>query len=275
MTRGKQLGALGAALLLTLSLITPLCSAEETPIRVGYIDYVSFLEPQPDGTATGYMGDYLWEIARYTDLRYHYVSASWADCLNLLDQHKLDLVCMAKRTPEREARYDFSDQPVGLSQQVLYTRPDNDALYYEDFAALEGASVGFLQGSVNLRLFADYARRNHFSYQTREYPREADLETALHTGEVDAIAIEHLAYHDDLKLIGRYGSEPFYFITWKGNPLMEELNYALSEIGARDPSLAARLFETYYGDSGAETQPLYTREEAAYIRTAPVLTVGN
>ena len=264
-------------LLLMLSLCTPAFAASQstpTTVKVGYIDYRGFIEQQEDGSFTGYAVDYLNEISKYTNFDYEYIQGDWSELLTQLEKREIDLLCTAKWTEQREALYDFSRHTFGIEQGVLYTRADHDDLYYEDFAQLDGAKIGFLKGSLNIGFFTAYAKHHAFTYTAAEYANEQELTDALLAKEVDAIATEAMAYHDDLKLIGRYGAEPYYLMTWEGNPQMEEMNDALSEIATSNMFFENDLYQKYYGTAILQSGMNFTREEAAYIQNSPVLRVA-
>lgn len=265
------------SLLLMFTLCTPVLAvgqSQRTTLKVGYIDYKGFIEQQEDGSFSGYAVDYLNEIAKYTNFNYEYVPGDWSALLTKLENREIDLLCTAKRTSQREASYDFSRHTFGIEQGVLYTRIDNDNLYYDDFTELNGKKIGFLSASLNIGFFATYAEHHNFTYEVVEYANEQELTNALLAKTVDAIATETMAYHDDLKLIGRYGSEPNYLMTWDGNPQMEEINYALSEIATANISFENDLYEKYYGTATPQSSLNLTREEADYIKNSPVLRVA-
>lgn len=249
-------------------------ASEGETIKVGYIDYRGFIQEQADGSYTGYGTDYLAEISKYTGWSYEYVYGKWTVIMDQLKKGEIDFICTAQRTEERKEIYDFSEFPIGYTQGLLYTRPDNENLFYNDYEGLDGARIGFLRGSAMNALFEQYAGLHGFNYQIVEYAFDRQMENALLCGEIDAIATEHLAYHDGLKLIAQFGADAYYVMSYKDSPLMPALNFALSEIKA-DPHFETHLFERYYGSSAAENDTMYTRSEIEYIQEAGVITVGN
>ena len=246
----------------------------EQVVRVGYIDYAGFIEEDTDGSYSGYGVEYLEEIAKYTNFKYEYIYGTWSECMAMLENHEIDLLCTAKRTEEREEKFDFSRYAIGVEQAVLYTLPENSDLYYEDFEALDGSNIAFLNGSLNIQFFADYAKRNDFEFNKIEYSTDKEMVAALNSGKVDAIATEHMSIHNNLKLIGRYGSEPYYLMTYKNNSIMNEINYALSEIFSKDAKFSSELYDKYYGQTNIQRIPIFTRQEMEYIKEAPVFRVA-
>lgn len=276
--RRRRFCALAISMLLvTLSMMLfpqKVHADEVKTLRIGYIDYQGFIEKNADGTYEGYGVDYLNEIAKYTGWKYEYVYGTWAQLLEMLKNKEIDLLCTAQKTEEREKSYEFSAYPIGYTQGLLYTLPENDGIYYEDYEALNNTRIGALHGSEMNHLLENYAQHNGFTYELVEYGTDEEMVEALKSGEVEVIATELLSYHDDLKLAARFGTDPNYMMSYLDSPYMDALDYALGIIKA-DPSFEAGLFSKYYSRSSSETDALYTREEMEYIQSAPVITVGN
>lgn len=253
-----------------------LCTAVNAKtLRVGYLGYKGFIAPDEDGKFQGYGVEYLKEIAQYTDFTYEYVYCSWNDSLEMLLTKEIDLVCTAKFTVERGQKYDFSTQNFGHVQGVLYTWPENPNLYYNDFLNLDGKKIGFLNGSLNIGIFAEYAQKRNFSYKTIIYDNDEDMANALKRHEIDAIATEHMSYHNDLRLIGNYSSHLYYLMSYKNNDFMDDINDAMNEITTGNINFEAALYEKYYADTIAIHSLNLTREEMNYIKKTETITVGQ
>lgn len=243
-------------------------------IKVGYTDYRAFISMDSTGEYSGYGVDYLNEIAKYTDFEYEFVYGTWQDILEKLVRKEIDLVCTANYSKERGDIFEFSVFPIGIGQELLYTSPEKINLYYDDFVGLHMSTIGFLEGSNNSIAFDDYAKRNSFSFIEKLFSTDSEMENALLSGEIDAIATEHMSLHDNLRLIGKYGSNPFYCMSYKNNSFMAELNWAISEIKSRDATFDAKLYTRHYGNSKAEITPAFTREEFGYIKKNALISVG-
>lgn len=270
----KQILALALTVLL-LAVSLPASAIGEAPIRVGYIDYDAFIQPDAEGVFTGYGAEYLDQISKYTGWRYQFFSDTWENCLEKLRTGKIDLLCTAQYTPERAAVYDYAKYPLGVEYGILYVARNNESVYYNDYEAFDGMRVGLLKDSFQTQAFGDYAQRHGFSFVPIEYFTDREMMEALKAGEVDAIAAGSLARKTDLKPVAKFSLDNFYFITKKNNPtILDPLNNALEELKMTDPYLDARLYEKYYGDSVIASKPMLTRNEAAYIQAHPVLRVG-
>lgn len=254
--------------------VTTFAKEEQTVIRVGYMDYDGFIEQQQDGTFTGYAVDYLNQISKITGWKIEYVYDSWSNLLDRLNNHEIDYVCSAQYSEQRDEIYDFSAQPIGIIQATLYTNEDNDNLYYEDFEYLNDCNIGVLRNSKNTILLQDYAEKNGFLYHLKEYETEKEMTEALSNGEIDAFAGEHIARHDNMKLVGIYGSDSFYMMTYEDNELQNELNYAISTIKGANPNIETELYQKYYNDGNPILKPSFTRAEQELINKANTIKVA-
>ncbi|MDD3368754.1 MAG: transporter substrate-binding domain-containing protein [Lachnospiraceae bacterium] len=251
-------------------------AADEKTIKVGYIDYNGFITKTEQGDFIGYGVEYLQEISQYTGWKYEYVYDNWSNQLEALKEGKIDLICHAQKTPEREENYLYSKYSDGSESSVLYVRGDEERYYYNDYSAFDGMKVAFLENSFQNAEFATYAEHNGFSYTASEYPSEEACFNALEEKKVDAVAMGSLASKKGYKVVSRFGADPFYFITGKQNrDLMEELDYAQGEVMGESPTLLTQLFDEYYGNSVANSSLMLTREEADFIAEDNTFTVGN
>ena len=273
---GQLVLAVAAVLLVLAAAPTAFAApAQNTTVRVGYIDYEGFIEPQSNGNFHGYGVQYLKEIAKYTGWEYEYVHGTWAEIMQALKDGGIDLICQAQKSPEREENYLFSKYSDGAESSVLYTSADNTTLFYNGYEDFNGITVGMLTGSYQNASFAAYAAKKGFAYTPRYYDNERDAFDALAAGKVDTVAMGSLAAKTGCKVLCRFGSDPFYFITGKQNQaLMDQVDNAMEEILGLNPYFAMALYQEYYGDTESASLNL-TKEEQAYIQSAGVITVGQ
>ena len=247
----------------------------EREIRVGSTGIRGLIEYQTDGTPHGYAVEYLEEIAAYTGWRYIFVPGTWAESMERLKRGEIDLLPNAQRTKGRAESYLFSRLPSGTEYGLLYVPRGNHAVFYNDHTAFNGMKIGLIHRSYYNEALARYARTYNFSYTPVEYASPAEAFNALNHGSIDAVAIASLNGSPDYKVVAKFEPMPFYFITGKTNgALMHELDKALEQIKCIDPYFETTLYKKYYGQTSAERDPLYTREEADFIASTPELRVG-
>ena len=97
----------------------------------------------------------------------------------------------------------------------------------------------------------------------------------LKNGKIDLVAGGSLALSTDLKVVGKEGADPFYWMTYKGNDeVLSQLNEALYQITNEDPYYSSKLMNKYYGNSVVTSQPQFTREEARFIALNHRIRIG-
>lgn len=235
-------------------------------VRIGYIDYEGFISKEEDGFYVGYGVEYLEKIAQYTGWNYEYVYDSWDNQLQNLKEGKIDFICHAQKTSERERDYLFSKYAIGTESSVLYVKTEDDRYYYNDFSAFDGMKIAVLNHSFQNAEFLEYAHKKGFDFRFVPYGTQEECFAALDEGIVDAVAMGSLALKPEYKVICRFGSDPFYFMAGKQNQaLLDELDDALGQITAAGSFFQADLYQKYYGDVTAGLEVIFTREEAEYI----------
>jgi len=245
---------------------------KEQIIRVGYFEQCGFIE-ENGGIYSGYAVDYLEKIGYYSGLRYEFVEATANDCLELLEQGEIDLLCGVQYTPERSQMYLYTHLPVGYEYTTVYVRNEEE-IYYEDYDALKGWKIGLIAGSFHSDAFLKLAEQEGNSYFYEYFDEEKDVMFALRNGQVDAVVIGSIHLHEGVKVIGRYNINPFYFVTNKENmELMEIIDSAMQEIKMELPEFEAELTEKYYGNTMVSDGPLFTRAEKEYIANAETIKI--
>ena len=272
--RYSKLMAIGLICLLWLILLPDRIMAAPRTVKVGYSEFTNFIEAQKDGSYTGYCVAYLNEIANYTDWKYQYVPCTWTESLEKLKTGEIDLVCSAQYTEERAKSYDYCRYSMGTESTILYVRPDDHSIYYNDYQAMNDKKVGMINGYYQNDAFAEYAKANGFTY-TPVYYNDADLVKALEDKKVDMIVEGSLEYKNDLKAVGQFGSDPYYCITGKGKKdILDPLNQAMYQIKSNKNYLEGELYRKYYHQTAFSSSPAFTWADAAFISTCPTYTVG-
>lgn len=247
--------------------------AEEVKtVRVGYFEQCGFIE-ENNGSYSGYAVDYLEKIAYYTGWRYEFVEATTEECLTMLENSEIDLLCGVQYTEERAEKYLYTHIPVGYEYTTVYVQNDRE-IYYEDYSALEGWTIGLISGSFHSEAFCELAEAEGVSYHIEYFDEEKEVMTALQEGKVDAVVMGSIHLHEGVKVIGRYNVNPYYFTSNKSNvSLMTAIDEAMQEIKMETPEFEAELTEKYYGNNLVSDGPLLTREEKEYVDAAEPIKI--
>ena len=161
-----------------------LVQAQQSTVRVGVYDNPPKLMLK-DGELSGIHGELLLEIAAQHDWQLAVQSCQWQQCLQWLEQGKIDLLPDVAKNDKRLQRFEFHQEPALLSWSQLYSARGQSIASLLD---LDGKSVAVLADSVqesylknmvqNFGLEVDFLSVNSF----------AEGFEALAQGRVDAVA---------------------------------------------------------------------------------------
>lgn len=235
-------------------------------MKVGYFDENGFIKEE-NGTFRGYTVEYLKKIAEYTGWKYEFVRYdTWGECIEKLESGELDLFCPMIYSEKRAEKLAFTDTPVGYASTILYAREDSD-IYYGDTTQISGKKIGIAPGSAQSEHFFEYAEENHIvDYEEVHFHAEDKMMEALDSGEIDVAVLGSLAYHKNVRIVGRFGEEPLYCVSRKENQdIINQVSEVIDKIQIDTPGFVSQLEEKYYGDNMISDNPLFTRDEMAYI----------
>ena len=261
--------------LMFLTIFSPVnCYARDGKkvIKVGFYTLANYQECDENGNYSGYFVDYLREISQYTGWEYEFIQMNYSACLKSLNDRNIDLVCGVDYSSFRTSTLDFSAQPAVTTHYELYALGDNDSYYYNDYKDFDGMSIGVLASCNQLDALDDYAAAHHFSFKKQYFGNTAQLEKALEDNTVDAIYATSVSHPSEKKILASLPSFPLYFVTFKGNPIMEYLNYAQTVILNVNPNFDHDLYTTYQRDI-RNYRCEFTRDELDYLATVPEITV--
>lgn len=263
------------AILMTLLCIITMCSqiayaADDAPqhekVRVGFFEMNGYQMQDENGNRSGYGYDTLRLMARYWDVDYEYIGydKSWSEMQKMLEDGEVDLVTSARKTPEREAKFDYS-RPIGSNECMVTIRKNNHAIIAQDYSTYEGMRVGLLKGNSVNTDFDEFSKEKAFTYTPVYFEKVADMETALQSKEVDALVSSSLRMAKNEWAIEKFHSSSIYIIVRKGNTeLLDEINYAIDQVNAAEGDWETDLRNRYYS-SASEKNLRFTYEERAII----------
>ena len=145
-------------------------------------------EKREDGKYSGMDVEYLEALSRYAGWKIEYVECgSWDEALELVAQHKADLVGSAQYSAQRAEQYQYADLSSGYTFGVIAARSDSD-LAYEDFTAMGEITFGMVETYVRRDDFFQYLDDHGVSApRVRTYQSSRQLRAALERGEIDAM----------------------------------------------------------------------------------------
>ena len=242
----------------------PVQARNPQSIRVGYYLQDKYQKIDENGIYSGYSYDYLQEIAQYNNWNYIYVTGNFSECLTLLRKKKIDLMCGLDSTIDQSSYLDFSQIPMGTVQYNLFTSYNNDLLHYENFKEFDGMKVAVMKGNQQIHDLDLYCKGHGFTVDIWYYDDQDAMEQALAAHEVDALFSNMVSSPMEHKIISQLDKTSLYFATWKGNPIITELNDALQQLSEIRPYFEKELYDKYLNSDGS-CRPTFTQEELDYI----------
>ncbi len=266
----RQILALLACFVLLLSGIPP-AAAEETAdsrsVKAGVFYFDGYHMEDSSGAYTGYGVELLDLISQYSHLNFTYVGydRSWEDMLDMLERGEIDVVTSARKTRARAEIFAFS-LPLAQNSTVLSVQEGNTRIRSGDYSTYDGMTVGLVSGSSQNQSLPAFAEENGFTYRTREYDEISRMEEDLQNGTIDAILTSTLRRSEKEKVLDTIEIDYFYAITRKDDQaLLDELNYAITQMNIYEADWANLLYQKYYGSSSASVNT-FTQRERDYIQ---------
>ena len=269
-----------AALLLCIALVTlcllPAAAEEESPkvVRVGWYNTPFNFKDSFD-RRTGYAYEYQRKIAAYTGWKYEYVEGNWPELLQMLRDGKIDLMSDVSYTPERAEEILYAGIPMGEELYFLYVAPNQEGISPDDYATLNGKTVGVTKGSVQRDLFIQWAESHGVSPVIQELDSsEAESLVKLSKGMIDAfVTLDTYGDPNVAVPLWKIGSSDFYFAVSKNRAeLLPELDAALNRIQDENKHYSEQLTAKYLQNSG--TNLYLTVDEREWLEAHGPIRVG-
>ncbi len=264
MHRGYEMGVILFVLLLISSFSTAVSAART--VRVGYYMFDGFQMQDAAGHRSGYGYDFLQEVARYTGWNYEYVGydLGWAKLQTMLDAGEIDLLTSARKTPERESKYIFSE-PMGTSAGILSVRSGNERLVTGDYSTYDGLRVGQIKDSSINENFRQFAARKGFSYEPVDFQNADEMNAALQEGNIDAVCTTNLRRGKNEWIIDRFDAADFFaMLRPDRQDLCAELDEAMRQMDTYSPGWRTTFWNKYYRQDLGE-QLAFSVEEKALL----------
>ena len=190
--------------------------ASKRTVRIGFFPMDGYNETNADGSYTGMDVEYLDALSDYVNWNIEYVECeSWDDALTMLLKKQVDLVGSAQYSKERAELYQYADLASGYTFGVIAVNGDSE-LAYEDFVAMSDVTFGVVGSYLRKAEFYEYmSDHGIFNTKVREYENTAALQAALDAGEIDALVHSLTEVREGQRVVGRFASMPFYYISYQ------------------------------------------------------------
>lgn len=267
----KRITAAIIAIMLCVLTIYPVAAAEmeryDTPdYKVAFYPYACYHIQDENGKRTGYGYEMMQGISGYLQCTFSYVGydKSAAECVEMLRNGELDIYTAAKRTPEREAEFAFSEHPAITSSTCMNVKVGNKSIVAGDYSTYDGIRVGLLRRHTYNDRFLAFAEEKGFDCEVVYYDTPKELTQALINDEVDALVNSYIGIPEDERIIENFGETPYYIMARKENQeLIEQIDYAIDCMNVERPNWRTELYNKYYGSE--ESNKEFTDDEQALL----------
>ncbi|MBN1883375.1 MAG: PAS domain S-box protein [Deltaproteobacteria bacterium] len=157
-------------------------------VRVGIYQNPPKIFIDERGLPAGIFVDLLNEIAKKENWTLIYVPCKWSDCLEDLEEYRIDLMPDVAYSPERDEKYDFHETPVVDSWSQVYA---NASTRVSTLSDLDGRRIAVLKKGIQEGIFEQMM--NGFGYTVTFVEAETYEEAFFlaHHGYADAVLSNH------------------------------------------------------------------------------------
>ena len=247
---------------------TSLPRYETKQYRVSYYTYDCFNMQDENGRKYGYGYDMMQNIAKYMQCTFSYIGYGQTakESEEQLRNGEIDLYTAAKKTPEREKEFVFSEHPSITATTCMNVKVGNRSIVAGDYSTYEGIRIGLLTRHTYNGKFDDWAKDKGFSYTLTYYDTPAELSNALINGDVDAIVNSYIGTPEDERIIEQFEQTPYYLMARKEDQaLLDSIDAAIDAMNVETPNWRTELYNQYYGAPSKNND--FTAEEQAYLDT--------
>ena len=247
---------------------------ETKKVRVGWYES-PFNMIDKFGRRSGYAYEYQRKIAAYTGWNYEYVTGTWSQLMEMLENGEIDLMSDVSYKADRAEKMLYSSLPMGTEIYHVFASPDNTEISADNFSTLNGKRIGVTRNSIQKDLFISWAENHNIEYELFELTSSEDESLGLITqGKLDAfITLDSYANEHDVIPVCKIGSSDFYFVVNKNRPdLLNELDYALNLIQDENRNYNQTLYEKYLRNNSANL--LLSTEEKQWLEQHGTIRVG-
>ena len=263
-------------MLLVLSM--PLFGAGKSGRKLVRIPYQEFnrlmIVDEDNNPVSGYAYEYIQTIATYAGWDIEYVPCnSFSDCVEKLLAGEVDVFYDVSYTEERAKKILFPDEPMGYEYYYLYASEKNTSITPDDYASLNGKTVGITTGTMMTDLLKQWARKKNVEFKFVEFEDIPDKEADLYAGKIDLDLEVSMLAKSNLSAVEKIGSSAYYLVANRNRPdLIDDINSAMDKVLNNDLYYFSRLLERYFSETVLSRNLM--SEEKNWIADHKVLRAG-
>lgn len=244
-------------------------------VRVAYQEFNrQMMVDERNQPVSGYAYDWIQTIGMYAGWNVEYVPCnSFADSVRMLLAGEVDLAYEISFTEERAKSFLFPNEPMGYEYYYLYSSAENDSIFPDDLASIDGRTVGVTSGTMLSDLLEEWCRRKKIDVSIVEYESIPRKEADLLAGKIDLDLELSMLVRSDLSAVEKVGSSAYYLVANRNRQdLVDDINSATDMVLNNDPFHFLRLQERYFSDTVVSRN--LTMEEKKWVEGHGTLRIG-
>ncbi len=260
-------------LLSCLALFAFFGMADAREVRVGVYSNEPKIFNDAKGKPAGILIDVLQRTAAKNDWTLNYISCTWQECLDSLQDGKIDLMPDVAYTPQREKLFDFHKTPALHSWSQVFSRK---GISISSVPNLDGKRIAVLDGSIQADFFEEMAEGFGIKVvlnRARTYDEAFDLVT---TGAADAVITNNqfgewnASLHQLVETPIVFLPTQLYFVTNKGRhpDLLSAIDRQLDAWKASENSEYVQILKKWHGATPTTVLPPYVWQALGVLLAA-------
>lgn len=161
--------------LINLTVFSDENSPQKQTLKVGFYQIDFYQELNNNGEPSGYVYDYLSKVGQYAGWDFEYIKAPFADCLNMLENGQVDIVCGISKNREDAYKFDFSKYEMSTAAYELYTSSQREDMNLDNLGETINLKIGILEGSYHNYQLDDYINKYGHSYEPIYFKTQLEM----------------------------------------------------------------------------------------------------
>ncbi|MCR5212466.1 MAG: transporter substrate-binding domain-containing protein [Lachnospiraceae bacterium] len=237
-------------------------SPSRRTVRAGFFESEGYAYMDLNGSFRGYDIELLEEIGAYGNMNIEVsVLSSVSEAESMLAGGSIDVLVDFLKTPEREEKFIFSENPVVTEASCIFVRADETRYKRDDLQAVARMRIGCASDSGFIAPFEKLCSENGIKPDLKYYQSDEEARNGLIRGEVDGVLIGGMVPAGFKRLIV-FSQESAYFMFRKTDTaLRDDFDSAMEGILTDKPAFLSDLYQKYVTTSVDDMAPLTTGEE--------------
>lgn len=241
-------------------------------IKVGFYTIENQMEEDLYGNKSGYNYYYLQQMKKYSNFRYKYIYGTWSQCLENLENGKIDMLVGIIKTKKRKEKFSFSKYSIGMLEGVMVVPVKEE----QDFIFDDSKKIGALKGEFLGQKYKEIAEKRNYKNEIKYYNSYKELWKDFYRDKID-IALTYnssilLKREKSIKVVEYFSPKFTYIAVKKGNEkLLNDINKSIKNMKIYNKDLIKNYkYTTCEGNN--KVYLFFNEEEKQKLKTIKKIT---